>query len=346
MEPLTFRRKAPDELAETRSPASTSILIIDPEPQSIRDCMQGFSARGWRVELAQTFLDALRALEGPAFDLVIIDMALPDMPGTEAWTCLKKMHPNIVGIMTTSSPSLHRAINATGEGASAYLLKPLDARHLSSFIQKLVERQHDDSQTIHLQQRLAGLSSLFSTITFSTSLDQVLEKTLAHLRGFVQYDLALFNVMSPDGKRYIQQHSYNPSLNMAHPTHDQSEFIKTLAKRSVESLQPVVMESPYPDLSSEKGGPEESDLGSCVVMPLIGQKSIYGTLALINRSNGKRSPEPARLEMLSALSQVVAIALDREFLAEESRKLRQKIANNCGTDTGEEVAPERAPSLG
>jgi DNA-binding response OmpR family regulator len=343
--PLAPQTKPPDELAGTSSNAPLSILIVDPEPQSLRECVQGFATRGWRVEVAQTFLDALRTMEGPAFDLVIIDVALADMPGTEAWTCIKKMHPDIVGIMTTSSPSLHRAINATGEGASDYLLKPLDARHLSVYIQKLIERRQEHNQIIRLQQRLTGMLNLFSTITFSTSLDQVLEKTLAHLRGFVRYDLALLNVTSPDGKQHIQQHTYNPSLHITLPTHEQSEFIKALAKRSADLLQPVAIERTYPVPASEKNRPEENELGSCVVVPLIGQKSIYGTLAVINTSREEQDTEPARVEMLVALCQVVAIALDREFLAEEFRQLRQKLPSNSVTDSRQKLLTEpEAPS--
>ncbi len=313
-----------------------NVLIVDPEVAANHQWVQAFSERGWQVQLASSVLDALPLLQGQSFDVALIEMALPDMLGTEAWTFIQKMQPRISGIITTSSPSLHRSINALGEGAAAYLLKPLDARYICNLIEKLIQGQQLQDQFKRVRQQLAGLFNLFSTITSATSLDQILSKTISHLRACMHYDLAIVYHLSSDGTRIARRISHGSEPHLANLSLAQSEFIETLARRGVESLRSVVVDRSLDD-SSEKRRLVELDLESCVIVPLIGKESIYGALAIINHTGRKREPESLRVEMLSALGQVVAMALDRAQLADKLNRLQEKHARNprqaSGTDT-------------
>lgn len=311
--------QAPSEkpASQMRTVGTTNVLIVDPDAQAVSQWVQVFTERGWRVEHAHSFMEALRVLEGPPFDVVLIEMALPDMLGTEAWMFIQKLNPLVTGIITTSSASLHRAIDAVGEGASAYLLKPMEARDLFGLIQELLLKQHAQKQFRPLQQQLLGLFNLFSTLADSNSPEQVLDKALAHLRVVLRYDIAQVYVPSSDCTRFVRQTSDVVSPYFTELSSEQSEYIDILVKRTMESLQPLVITGLAPNTAKEKAKIGALGFESCILVPIIGQKSVYGALVVINAFEVKHEEEPVRVEMLSALCQVVAIALDRAYLAQE-----------------------------
>jgi len=294
-----------------------NILIIDPNFSSIRECIKAFTGYGWHVDYTETFIDALRLLEGPPYDVVVIEMSLPDMLGTEAWTFIQRMNPAVTGIITTSSKSLHRAINVNGEGVSAYLLKPLDAQYMCTFIQQLLKLHDAVNQIKRLQTTLAGLSNLFSAITYTNSQGQIYEKTLAHLRAVVHYDLAVIYVQRLESVGLVRQtiHSISPLLTTLNEA--QSEFLRALAEQAIDSLQPMIVTKPCPGMPGEPSLLGQVNFESCALVPFIGQRAIYGALGVVNIPIPSPEKDPTPLGLLTALAQVVSIALDRAILAEK-----------------------------
>lgn len=306
-----------------RAIPSANILVIDPDIRGMRECIQAFGERGWHVEVAECFVDALRLLEGPLYDLVLIEISLPDMLGTEAWTFIRKMNPRVSAIMTTSSRSLHQAINALGQGASAYLLKPLDTQLLCNLIQQMLELRSAKSEIKQLRTRLVGLHNLFSALTCATSPDQIYDKTLAHLRAIVHYDLALMYGTSPRSTDLVRVGSHSTLLLPTTLNESQSEFVEAAARECIETLQPIVLTRSYPDKLDKWELPEDFDLKSCALVPLIGQRSVYGVLATLSSHLIEPSQEPIQLEILVALAQVMAMALDKVSISEKLASLEQ-----------------------
>lgn len=296
---------------------SANILVIDPDIRAIRDCVHAFGERGWHVEVAENFVDALRLLEGPLYDLVLIEISLPDMLGTEAWAFIRKMNPAVSGIMTTSSKSLHRAINVLGDGAFAYLLKPLDVQLLCNLIQQMLETRNAANEIKRLRTRVAGLYNLFSAITFAATPAQIYDKALAHLRAVVHYDLALIYRANSNSTQVVQVASNNISPLLTTLDERQAEFIESLARDCVKTLQPIVLTERYPEESGIGALPQDLDLNSCIIVPLVGQSSVHGALAILDSLFILPNQETIQIEMIAALAQGMAIALDKALLAEQ-----------------------------
>lgn len=303
--------------ADKPTMSSANILVIDPDIRAMRDCVQAFGERGWHVQVAENFVDALRLLEGPLYDLVLIEIALPDMLGTEAWTFIRKMNPAVSAIMTTSSKSLHRAINALGDGAFAYLLKPLDVQLLCNLIQQMLETRNAANELKRLRARVAGLYNLFSAITFTDTPSQIYDKALAHLRAVVHFDLALIYGSSPNSTRVVQIASNNISPLLPTLNASQAEFIESLAQDCAKTLQPIVLTQQYPEASGKAALPHDLDLNSCILVPLVGQRSVHGVLAILDSLFIMPSEEIIQIEMIAALAQGMALALDKAVLSEQ-----------------------------
>src|SRR5271157_132365 len=85
---------------------------------------------GFYVEDAGTGKKALELLKSTSFDLVLTDLRLPDLEGTEILKEVKAQNRPCHVVMMTAYGSIPSAIESTKLGAFHYLEKPLEKDHL------------------------------------------------------------------------------------------------------------------------------------------------------------------------------------------------------------------------
>lgn len=99
------------------------LLIVDDEPQILRALRPGLGAAGYEVESAGAARDALHMIASSAFDVVIIDLGLPDMDGKElisrvrGWT-------DVPIIVLSARDAEQEKIAALDLGANDFVNKP------------------------------------------------------------------------------------------------------------------------------------------------------------------------------------------------------------------------------
>lgn len=104
---------------------SLRLLWLDPDDETVAAGTPILRDQGWTVDQACNLVEALDHLSRASYHVVILDLQLPDHLGTDAWGYIRRLAPNIVGIMTTRSPSLFNLIRVDSPGLTAYLRKPL-----------------------------------------------------------------------------------------------------------------------------------------------------------------------------------------------------------------------------
>jgi DNA-binding NtrC family response regulator len=103
-----------------------SILVVDDEENLRRTLALILQREGYRVTTAASVREARSCLEAGAFDLVFLDLKLPDASGL---TLLPEMHnqfPHMPVLILTAHDKLGIALEAVRGGARDYLLKPVD----------------------------------------------------------------------------------------------------------------------------------------------------------------------------------------------------------------------------
>ncbi len=103
-----------------------NILIIDDE-ERIRNVYQEFCSLtdAINVELAQSGEDAIEKVKNTNFDLITLDLIMPEMSGLDVLTSIKEVSPK-VPIMIITGNATTRLINEAGiMGASQVLHKPV-----------------------------------------------------------------------------------------------------------------------------------------------------------------------------------------------------------------------------
>lgn len=115
------------------------ILVVDDE-EIIRDNLSYvLEAEGFYVEKAENGLVAYNKVKEKHFDLIITDIEMPSMKGTELLEKVKSLDPQTAVIIITAFGSLETAISALRNGASDYILKPVEFDELILKAKRLFE---------------------------------------------------------------------------------------------------------------------------------------------------------------------------------------------------------------
>jgi DNA-binding NtrC family response regulator len=120
------------------------ILVVD-DDASIRTVFKvNLEANGYFVETAETGEEAIQKIINNYFDLMLIDIRLPDMMGTELLNFAKVKTPKMIKIMVTGYPTLENAVDAVNKGADGYVVKPVDMEELIRTIKMHLKSQRKE----------------------------------------------------------------------------------------------------------------------------------------------------------------------------------------------------------
>ena len=109
---------------------TAKILIIDDE-EGIRISFEDFlQEAGYSVSTCDGFKSGLAEIEKTEYDLVFLDIILPDGNGTDLLKHIQKSQPLVPVVMITGAPSLDSAMASIHAGAFDYLVKPLRQNRL------------------------------------------------------------------------------------------------------------------------------------------------------------------------------------------------------------------------
>jgi two-component system sensor histidine kinase/response regulator len=118
------------------------VLIVDDDPAALDALQQMLLLRlpDAQVETCLSALGALARVTSHAFDVVLADVAMPDMDGLELLSCIRQRRPRTQTLLMTGHGDRALASRALGEGAYAYIEKPLDRDYLVQVISSAIER--------------------------------------------------------------------------------------------------------------------------------------------------------------------------------------------------------------
>jgi EAL domain-containing protein (putative c-di-GMP-specific phosphodiesterase class I) len=108
---------------EPASPAE--VLVVDDEPVTARSYARALAAGGFKVSVAHDGREAADLAKGRRFDVVVSDIAMPDMDGLALLRAIRETDLDVPMIFMTGSPALESALAAIEYGAFRYLVKPI-----------------------------------------------------------------------------------------------------------------------------------------------------------------------------------------------------------------------------
>jgi DNA-binding NtrC family response regulator len=116
-----------------------SILVIDDDLKMRSTLLDVLKLYGFSPISAENGSEGLALLRENPVDIVLIDLGLPDIPGVELLARIKGEYPSTQAIILTGDSTLESAIECMKEGASDYLIKPLEFERLFASISRAAE---------------------------------------------------------------------------------------------------------------------------------------------------------------------------------------------------------------
>jgi DNA-binding NtrC family response regulator len=141
-------------LNDAPSSSAGAVLIIDDEA-AIRESLETLlELEGYSVESAATADQGLARIGERPFDLVLLDLALPDRNGIDLLAELHVHDPELSVIMITAYGTVENAVKAMQAGATNFVQKPWDNEKLLADVRIAVGRHRTEAENVQLKRAM------------------------------------------------------------------------------------------------------------------------------------------------------------------------------------------------
>lgn len=127
------------------------VLIVEDERTIAAYVKRGLEEQGYAVDAAYDGREALEWLDAAPFDLVVLDVMLPELNGLEVCRELRARGFRMPVLMLTARDTVDDRVNGLDSGADDYLVKPFAIKELLARLRALTRRGADAPKTPLLQ---------------------------------------------------------------------------------------------------------------------------------------------------------------------------------------------------
>ena len=138
--PAEYLQTSPVRSSGFAEPASVRALVVEDEPKVADALRRGLQNEAFEVELAHTLEGALVHLADGAFDVILLDVMLPDGDGFDLLSTLRSRHVETPVLMLTARDAVDDRIAGLDRGADDYLVKPFAFEELLARVRALLRR--------------------------------------------------------------------------------------------------------------------------------------------------------------------------------------------------------------
>ncbi len=240
------------------------ILVIDDEEGIRAGCRRVLEPEGYIVETAATGQEGLRRFMEDGFDLVILDVVLPDMRGIDLLKPMLEKDPDVVCVIITGYATVELAVQAIKAGAYDFLSKPftadvlrltvaqaLERRRLSLEAKRLKKIEEEARELARAKEEMERLDR-FKT-TFMLTVAHELRAPLNALQSFL---LAILKgYIPPEEQKEVLERAVQRTQELLDLIDDLLKLAAAKSEKGLEKREPVsiadILEKVYPLFRSE-----------------------------------------------------------------------------------------------
>lgn len=127
-----------------------TVFVVD-DNEGIRVGLSRFlKSRNYETDAAESGKEAIERTGKQKYDVILLDMIMPDMGGIEVLVELKKIRPSSAVIMMTGFGTINNAVEAIKKGAYDYIQKPVNLEELDVIIRRCIEESQFCSEVKNL----------------------------------------------------------------------------------------------------------------------------------------------------------------------------------------------------
>ncbi len=137
-------------------PVPRRVLLVDDDPALLRSLARLLRAGGYDISTACNGRDAVEQVHGGSFDVIVSDIAMPNMDGIQLLRQVREHDLLVPVVLVTGEPAVKTAEQALELGAFHYLTKPVSTEEM----QKVIDRAVHMHRMARIKQQAAELLGL------------------------------------------------------------------------------------------------------------------------------------------------------------------------------------------
>ena len=157
--------------------SKSRVLVIEDEEEYLQTYKEWLQPEGYQVSWAMEAEDALQKIRSLRPDLILLDLRIPPSHSVEGGLALLRQaredHPETKVVITTADGTKSTALAAIREGATDYLIKPIDPDVLLIVVARTLERKLLEEEVRRLQRQLQSRNSFQGMIGKSAKMQEV-----------------------------------------------------------------------------------------------------------------------------------------------------------------------------
>ncbi len=114
------------------------VLAVDDEPLIRMSLRIALAREGYDVDTASSGVEAMSLLDRRHFDVVLLDLRLPDVSGMEVLRYARRLHPGVKVLLVTASTNAPNAVEAEQEGAAGVVSKPFTLQGIAAETRRVI----------------------------------------------------------------------------------------------------------------------------------------------------------------------------------------------------------------
>ncbi|MDY7041851.1 MAG: response regulator, partial [Chloroflexota bacterium] len=294
--------------------AGERILVVDDDVAVLKLCAQILVGYGYQVQRAERGQDALALLEVERFDLLLVDINMPDVGGLTILQRARIIDPGVVVVIITGYGTLENAIEALRAGARGFLRKPFDPEDLLAAVSDALEGRRLEQENLRLRARLPILE-VSQALMLEANVERMAGRLLEIVVREIGADRASLMLLDEGtNELYVAGAIGLPDgiVDMEWARVSQDEVERTFPGEEPQVLDTDMSSHLHSSLQTLLTWP---DVMAAVCLPLRTGKKAIGILNLC-RLLGGRSFGRDDLDLLSIMGSQMAIALENARLYE------------------------------
>ena len=124
----------------------TNILIVDDDRVVLSSCKRILESEGYGTSLTSSAKEALQTLEGKNFDLLLVDVIMPEYDGMYLIGNVRKNLPRLPILVMSGYPTPETISNGLRMGATHFIAKPFTPDELIKAVQKALAGLNENKE--------------------------------------------------------------------------------------------------------------------------------------------------------------------------------------------------------
>ncbi len=163
------------------------ILVVDDEKRIRESCYTVLTNEGYTVSCAESGKQGLATINREYFDIILLDLMMPQMSGLDILPEIKANHPDTVVIVITGYSTVEHSIEAMRAGAFDFIPKPFSPKKLKVVVSKAIEHMRALKDIAEEKSRMRGLINRLAAGVVATDVHKKVILANPAFRKMMQY---------------------------------------------------------------------------------------------------------------------------------------------------------------